>query len=156
MRALLKKLEAAFSTGVTTHSFGRSDEVVAEVSAKILLDVAAWLRMEESFRLDFLEMFSVAELKDQLQFSFFLRSYTRDVKIVLRTRLLSPAAKEWIEFPSMVRIWPQAEAFESELSSLFGIRFLDGPPASSVRKNFGTYDGFPLRKSYTWNHEVEP
>ncbi len=112
--------------------------------------------MEESFRMDFLECLTVAEIKGKFQFSYFLRSHTQDKRIVLRTFVPVPAANERAEFPSMGGTWTQAVPFESELAPLFGIHFVGGTDRGAVRKDFGVFDGFPLRKGFTWGKAVMP
>ena len=155
MRALLKKLETAFGSAVQIRSFGGSEGLIVEIDPKLIIEICAWVRMEESFRLDFLETLSVFESRGKLHFTLFLRSLPIGHFIAMRTSLETPADTAHLNFPSLSRIWPQAIAYENELSPLFGIRFIDAVPAK-VLKNYGEFTGFPLRKSYTWGRQVEP
>lgn len=155
MRALLKKLETAFGSAVQVLNFGRSEGLIVEVSAEQMADVCSWLRMEESFRLDFLESFTAFESRGKLHFSAFLRSTTIGHALVVRAAVDVPNEKEIVEFSSLTRIWPQAASFESELAPLFGVSFVRGRE-SSVKKDFGAFDGFPMRKHFTWGAEGSP
>src|SRR5690606_28594795 len=121
MRALLKKLEAAFGSSVKVSGFGRSECMVVEIVSGRVEEVCSWLRMEESFRLDFLEAFTAFEAKGKLNFSLFLRSMAIGHSLVVRMSAPLADEKEWVEFPSLGKIWTQATSFESELSPLFGV-----------------------------------
>ena len=156
MRTQLNRLESVFGTKVQIRNFGRSERLVAEVNFENLLEIAAWLRMEETFRMDFLEAFTVAELKGKFVLTYFVRSHSQNSQLVLRSAVTVPGPTEFVEIPSMIGIWPHAEPFESELASLFGIQFTGARGGGEVRKNFGTYDGFPLRKSFEWRDGFSP
>jgi NADH-quinone oxidoreductase subunit C len=69
---------------------------------------------------------------------------------------MAPGPKEWVKVPSMIGVWPGAEPFESELGPLFGIEFTGAPTERGVRKNFGNFSGFPLRKGFEWHGEIDP
>ncbi len=155
MRTLLKKLETAFPSVVHVKNFGRSEQLLIEVGADQLIEIAAWLRMEESFRMDFLENSSIYEMKGKFTISYFLRSYSQDHQLVLRTSVVAPSGNEEIEFPSVTGIWPQAEAFENEQAALFGVRFTGKTAISRVKRNLGPFEGFPLRKSFEWGEQVD-
>lgn len=155
MRALLKKLESAFGSAIQIKNFGRSEGLIVEVSSSRMVEVCAWTRMEESYRLDFLEMLSVYEARGKLHISAFVRSTPLGHSLVLRTTVDLPGESEWVEFPSLTQTWPQAMPFESELSPLFGIRFV-GASDQGARKDFGNFGGFPMRRSFTWGSEAVP
>ncbi|MBS1963348.1 MAG: NADH-quinone oxidoreductase subunit C [Bdellovibrionales bacterium] len=156
MRPLLNRIEAAFGAAVQIRNFGRSEKFVVEAEFASAHEIAAWLRMEENFRFDFLEAFTVYEAKNKLVLSYFLRSHSQNHQLVLRTSTPVPGAQELASVPSAVGIWPHAEAFETELAPLFGIEFTGSRGAGAVRKNFGSYGGFPLRKTFEWREEIAP
>jgi NADH:ubiquinone oxidoreductase subunit C len=156
MRALLKKLESAFGTAAQIRNFGRTEDLLVDVAPASFHEVCAWLRMEESFRLDFLEAFTISEAKGKFFFTAFVRSLPAGHHLAVRTAVDVPDERAWLDFPSVSRVWPQASAFESELSPLFGIRFAGAGPSVAVSKDFGQFDGFPLRKSFTWGRELQP
>jgi NADH:ubiquinone oxidoreductase subunit C len=112
--------------------------------------------MEESFRLDFLESLTLHEAKGKLHLTVFVRSIPVGHHLAIRTSIPIPEERTWIEFSSIARVWPQAASFESELSPLFGMRFVGGEPSVSVHKDFGTFNGFPMRKSFTWGRDLLP
>ena len=156
MRIQLSKLESVFGASVHTRNFGRSERFVVEVEFTRLLEVAAWLRMEETFRMDFLETFSVYEAKGKFTLSYFVRSLSQNLQLVIRSSVSVPGAREGVNIPSMIGIWPSAEPFETELSPLFGIQFTGTRPTGDVRKIFGTFAGFPLRKAFEWQEGFQP
>ena len=156
MRTQLNRLEGVFGAKVQIRNFGRSERFVAEVTFENLLEIAAWLRMEESFRMDFLEAFTVSELKGKFVLSYFIRSYSQNLQLVLRASVVVPGALETVDVPSMIGVWPHAEPFENELAPLFGIRFVGVRGTGEIRKGFGTYEGFPLRKSFEWREDYSP
>lgn len=155
MRILLKKLETAFASAVHIKNFGRSESLLVEVTPEKLIEVSAWLRMEESFRMDFLENFSIYEMKGKFVFSYFMRSSAHKLQLVLRSTCTSTQSSGLIEHPSVSGIWPQAESFEVEHASLFGFKFIGSNPKAQVRRNFGEFTGYPLRKSFEWGDRVE-
>jgi NADH:ubiquinone oxidoreductase subunit C len=156
MRALLKKLESAFGSSTQIRTFGRSEDLLVDVGASAFFEVCAWLRMEESFRLDFLESLTVSEAKGKFTVTAFVRSLPVGHHLAVRTVVDVPEERDWLDFPSVSRVWPQAVPFESELSPLFGIRFVGASTSLSVTKDFGKFDGFPLRKAFTWGRESLP
>jgi hypothetical protein len=85
VRTRLSKLEKTFGQNLQIRNFGRSERLVVETDFSVLLEVAAWLRMEETFRMDFLEAFTVYETKSKFILSYFLRSHTQDLQLVLRS-----------------------------------------------------------------------
>lgn len=156
MRTQLNKLEGAFGGAVQVRNFGRSERFVADAEFSRILEVAAWLRMEESFRMDFLEAFTVYESKAKFTLSYFIRSHSQSLQMVLRTAVPVPDAQTLAKVPSIVGVWPQAEPFETELSALFGMEFAGAPAPGGVRKVFGRFDGYPLRKAFEWREEIAP
>ena len=157
MRTLLKKFEQAFGTSAQIKNFGRSDLFMIEIGSDRMIEASAWLRMEESFRMDYLENLSVYEAKDHLFVSAFIRSLTHHHHLVLRTSVAIHGANESVSFPSLVGVWSQAEPFEAEISPLFGIHFTGSERARSIQKNFGNFGGgYPLRKSFDWGEEFKP
>jgi NADH:ubiquinone oxidoreductase subunit C len=156
VRIQLNRLEAVFGSAIQVRNFGRSEKLSVEVEFSKLLEIATWLRMEENFRMDFLEAFTIFESKGKLIFSYFIRSHPHNLQLVLRSSRVVPGSHERVNIPSMIGIWPHAEAFETELAPLFGIEFTGSQGMGGVRKVFGNFDGFPLRKGYEWQESFEP
>jgi NADH:ubiquinone oxidoreductase subunit C len=156
VRTQLNKVETFFGSAIQVKNFGRSDRFIVEVEFDRLLEVAAWLRMEESFRMDFLEALTVYENKHRFYFSYFLCSLPHNLRLVLRTSTPVPEATERVEIKSVIGVWPHAEPFESELSPLFGINFTGSKGTEKVKKVFGKFSGYPLRKDFEWGEKVEP
>jgi NADH:ubiquinone oxidoreductase subunit C len=137
-------------------NFGRSEHFVVEVEFQSFLEVAAWVRMEEKLRMDFLEALTIFESKGKFFLSAFIRSHSQSVQMVLRTSLLVPGARERAKIPSLIGVWPHAEPFETELAPLFGVEFTGSRGTGGVRKVFGAFEEFPLRKGYTWAEGASP
>lgn len=156
MRTLLKKFEQAFGAAAQIKSFGRSDLFMIEIDSERMIEAAAWLRMEESFRMDYLENLSVYEAKNHLYLSAFIRSLTHHQHLVLRSSVAVDGADDSVSFPSLVGIWSQAESFEAEISPLFGIQFTGAARLRTIQKNFGEFAGYPLRKAFDWGEEFKP
>ena len=101
--------------------------------------------------LDWLEDLTVFQLEQTLIISYFLRSSGSNHKLVLRISQVIVGADAWVAAPSVVDVWPEARAFEPDLSELFGIRF--GETESGLRILPEDWDGFPLRKNYIFPAE---
>lgn len=155
MRTLLKKVEKEFGSEVQIKNLGRSTKAVLEVKIENLIKVSAWLRMEEFFRMDFLENFSIYEIKNEIIVSYFIRSTSQGIELVIRTSLPTVAERQEIILPSLTSIWPQAEAFQAEQAALFGVCFSGKANPSRVTRNFGNFSGFPLRKEFFLGAQVE-
>ncbi len=156
MRTQLNKLEDRFGAGIQVKNFGRSPHPLVEIRPDQLIEVATWVRMEESFRLDFLEALTLFENSEQYYFSYFLRSLIHHSQVVLRTHLPEPSNEQRLVIASVIGIWPHAEPFETELAPLFGVNFTGATGSGLVRKNFGKFGGHPLRKSFEWGERFEP
>jgi NADH:ubiquinone oxidoreductase subunit C len=156
VRTRLKRFEEAFEGVSRVKSFGRSGSFLVEVDQERMLEAAAWLRMEETFRMDFLENLSLHESKDRLVLTAFIRSIPTSKQLIFRTSVPMGDDGAWAELPSLRGIWPQAEPFESENSPLFGVRFVGGSKDPAVRREYGDFGGFPMRKSFDWGQEAEP
>lgn len=156
MRTLLKKFEHAFGSSAQIKNFGRSDLFMIEIESARMIEAAAWLRMEESFRMDYLENLSVYEAKDHLFVTAFVRSLTHHRHLVLRTSVPVAGANESVSIPSLIGIWSQAEPFEAEISPLFGVQFTGVQRSRAIQKNFGDFGGYPLRKAFDWGEDFKP
>lgn len=156
MRTQLNRLESIFGGSLQVKNFGRSEHFVVEADFEILLEVAAWLRMEETFRMDFLESFTVFESKSKFVLSYFIRSHSQNIQLVLRSSVAVPGARDRAKVPSMIGVWPHAEPFENELAPLFGIEFHGARGTNGVKKIFGDFPGFPMRKGFDWREEIAP
>lgn len=155
MKAHLKKMEAAFGSAIHINNFGRSEQIMIEIEVKRLVEISLWLRMEESFRMDLLENISIYELKEKFIFSYFLRSHSQNLELVLRTSFAAPNGNDPVNHPSVREIWPQAEPFETEQGALFGIHFGVKKTKQGVIRNFGDFSGYPLRRAFEWGEKVE-
>lgn len=155
MRSRLNKLEAVFGSAIQVKNFGRSELLMVEVELKRLIEVSAWLRMEESFRMDFVENISIYEINDRYIVSYFLRSHPQNLQLVLRTSFMAPAGNSIVEHPSVTGIWSQAEPFEVEQEALFGVHFSGRTIDQRVKRNFGDFSGYPLRKTFEWGEKVD-
>lgn len=156
MRSQINKLVDRFGIKIQITNFGRSEHLLFELSSDHLIEVATWLRMEESFRMDFLESLTIFESREHYYFTYFLRSLTYHSQVVLRTNVPEPANVKEISIASVIGIWPHAEPFESELAPLFGVNFTGAVGTRTVRKEFGNFEGYPLRKSFEWGERFVP
>jgi len=140
-------LDRDLSISAQLKPFGRTDQLVLEVRAADLLKTAAWVRSEESARMDFLENFSCYEFRSKLVFSYFLRSQVHGKTLILRTEETVPE-NERLPIPSVAAVWPMVQPFEDEIHELFGIDFTPN------RGRYAAATAFPLRKTYVWESEV--
>ncbi len=153
MTARLKKFESVFNQDSQTKNFGRSEETMLEVSSARMIEAAAWLRMEETFRMDILENMSIYEAKGRFFLSYFLRSTSQDTTLVLRTSIPVPQDSGIANHPSVEGIWPHAGVFESEQGPLFGVTFENGNKNPSIIRSLWKKGEYPLRKSYEWTNK---
>jgi NADH:ubiquinone oxidoreductase subunit C len=156
MSAQFLKLEAQFGGDARMGALGRSERAVVEIPLARAVEICSWARMEESLRLDFLEAFTIHEAGARFVLTWFARSLSIGHEVAIRAEVDAPDEREWLDLPSLVAVWPQAEPFETELSPLFGVRFTGRHRASAVMKDFGVPEGFPLRKTFLWGGEAQP
>lgn len=127
--------------------FGAQGEPSVWIESAKLLAAGRFLKERES-ALDWLEDLTVFQLDQNLILSYFLRSPQSEDRLVLRVSLVIPGADAWVAAPSVVDVWPEARAFETDLGELFGIHF--GEKSTGFRLLPEDWDGFPLRKNYIY------
>lgn len=147
LKSLVQKLNKDLNLSAQLKPFGRTKELMIEVDSAEYLRVSQWLRSEESARLDWVDNLSVAELKNALVFTVFLRSQALTHTLILKTETAF-RGQDPVDMPSIGKIWPMALAHESEIATLFGVNFV----GSNLEKARAP---FPLRKDYSWEFGLE-
>lgn len=118
---------------------------IVRVDADDLLELATWLRDEESTALRFLSSVTAVDWTERdPRFDVVYNVYS----IELGHRLtLKTGCADGDGVPSVVDVWPAADWLERETYDLYGIEFLGHP---DLRRVFlpEDWEGFPLRKDY--------
>ncbi len=154
---ILSKLKTAVPGSVLEkRRFGRSAHLSIWVEGKSLAKVAAYLKAEPAFELDWLENLSAIQLAGAIVLTYFVRSSTKDVSLILRASVMPSSDSKEVDLPSVAGVWKMVEPQETEIQELFGVRFKNAqgeavyvPP---LRLPKG-WTGFPLRKSYVFPTE---
>jgi NADH:ubiquinone oxidoreductase subunit C len=125
--------------------FGAQAEPSVWIESAKLAAAGEYLRTRDP-ALDWLEDLTVFQLDQSLILSYFLRSHSSEERLVLRVSLAVTGSDAWLAAPSVIDIWPEARAFESDSGELFGIQFGGKKPEFRILPD--DWEGFPLRKNY--------
>jgi Ni,Fe-hydrogenase III component G len=109
-----------------TRRFGRSGTSSIWVEAQAIQKVAAFLKNDAEFKLDWLENLSVVEFEKVLVTTYFVCSNTTKHSLVVRASAVPESPNAEVSFPSIRAIWPMGEPMELEAEELFGIHFRTG------------------------------
>jgi len=150
LKAINQKIDKELGIQTQLKAFGRTRDLMLECSSADFFRLAAWLRSEDSTRLDWLDNLSATEVKSKVVLTYFLRSRALAHGLILKTETpLDDRPKSALE--SVVSVWPMAQVFEEEITALFGVAFKNGVPATDVQAGyFGKPGEYPLRKDYAW------
>ncbi|REK06479.1 MAG: NADH-quinone oxidoreductase subunit C [Bacteroidetes bacterium] len=118
--------------------------IVLNVPVSDWKQVAAELRNEAEFELDFLFCLTAVDWKTHFSVVFHLRSILHNHELVVKVKIDD---RQNPVLETVSDIWRTAEFHEREAYDLFGIRFNYHP---DLRRLFLTEDwkGWPLRKDY--------
>jgi NADH:ubiquinone oxidoreductase subunit C len=139
-------------------NFGKTGHGCAWIHPAKFYSVCEKLRALPSEGYDFLENLSAMQMDEVLVLTYFLRSRMHDESIIIRSAVEIPGPEEWVDFPSLTRLWPLALEFEKEIYELFGVRFLDEDKKSvyqTYQLRSDTRSDFPLRKTFHVGEKIE-
>jgi NADH/F420H2 dehydrogenase subunit C len=114
------------------------------VSPENLIQVAEFLKNNETCKFDMLVCMSGIDWKESLMVVYHFRSTRTGEMLVLKIRTTN---RENPVIESVTGIWRAAKFHEREIFDLFGIRFRNHP---DMRRIFldDDWTGYPLRKDY--------
>ncbi|MDN5346631.1 MAG: NADH-quinone oxidoreductase subunit [Clostridia bacterium] len=118
-------------------------DLVAEIPASEVLNIAGILKNDRRFNFDFLVSLTAVDRRDHLEVVYVLRSLKERHQLILKVKI--DAA--WPEVPSVASVWPAANWDEREVYDLFGIRFTGHPNLKRILLP-DDWEGHPLRKDY--------
>ena len=115
-------------------------------------EVALRLKHDEGLAFDFMICMTGVDWGDSLGVTSLLQSTKHEHKIFLKTFTTD---RENPELPTVADIWETANLNEREVYDFLGIRFINHP---DMRRLFLRNDwvGYPLRKDYDANPEINP
>lgn len=116
-------------------------------------EVAVTLKNDPDFKYDYLVTIVGMDWADGLGCVYYLMSTTQSE--ILGVKVLASGDREQPIIPSVADVWKVATLYEREVFDFFGIIFLDNP---DMRRLFLSIDwvGYPLRKDYDENPEINP
>ena len=122
------------------------------VEAARYREVALRLKNDEGLAFDFMICMTGVDWGDSLGVTSLLQSTKHEHKIFLKTFTTD---RENPELPTVADIWETANLNEREVYDFLGIRFINHP---DMRRLFLRNDwvGYPLRKDYDANPEINP
>ncbi|MDR0983261.1 MAG: NADH-quinone oxidoreductase subunit D [Culturomica sp.] len=132
----------------TTENGGRYELTLAKEN---IHDAAAYLKREYGY--DFLLEMVGMDYGDTLGVIYYLSQSTNPAPLlVLKT---STEKSDYPELYSVCDLWDSAEFYEREVYDFFGIMFINHP---DMRRIFlrSDWNGYPLRKDYDANPELNP
>jgi NADH-quinone oxidoreductase subunit C/D len=118
-----------------------------------LYETASLLRKNDAFSFDFLSDIIGVDYGDNLGAIYYL-SATQFPSYVLALKT-STDDRENPQLDSVLDLWDSADLYEREVHDFLGIRFVNNP---DMRRIFLRQDwkGYPLRKDYDANPEINP
>ncbi len=142
---VLDALSKKFGDAVEETSSDTNDEV-AYIKREHLIEVATWLRDDESMAFDspvFCTCIDNLGEEPRYEVCYQLRSSRHRYRLRLKTRL----DEEDVKIPSLTPIWPGFNWLERETFDMYGIQF-DGHPDLRRIYMYDEFVGYPLRKDY--------
>lgn len=157
---LIEQLNKAVPSSILdVRRFGRSDILSIWVETQSIDLLASTVKAHLDLQLDWLENLSVIELEGALVITYFLRSFSKDTKLIIRSSVVPSTAHEYVNVPSIRSIWSMGKPMEDEAEEMFGIRFQVKPGLGFSQDHYKQklmpegWQGFPLRKSYSFPQE---
>lgn len=157
---LIEQLNKAVPRSILdVRRFGRSEILSIWVETESIDLLASTLKSHLDLQLDWLENLSVIELEGALVITYFLRSFSKDTQLIIRSSVVPPSPQEYVIVPSIRKIWSMGQPMEDEAEEMFGIRFQEKLGLRSSQEQPKQklmpegWQGFPLRKSYSFPQE---
>jgi NADH-quinone oxidoreductase subunit C len=114
------------------------------VKSDSLLAVAAFLRDNESLKLDYLNYITAVDYFSYFEVVYQMTSLEHNHTVVIKTRCYG---RENPVLPSVIGLWQGADFQEREIYDLMGISF-EGHPNMKRIFLWEGFPGYPLRKDY--------
>lgn len=148
MANLQEKIQKLFPSAV----FEEGDVLTIEIPDNQLHDLAQTLRDDSDLSFDFLITIVGMDWKDKMGCIYYLASTKNNTHISVRVKTED---REKPMLHSVSDIWRIAELYEREVYDFFGIIFIGN---QDMRRLFLGIDwvGYPLRKDYDMNPELNP
>jgi len=114
------------------------------VKADSLLDVAAFLKNDETLKFDYFNYVTAVDYYSYFEVVYQMTSIELNHTIMIKTRCYN---RENPSVPSVTGLWQGADFQEREIYDLMGINF-EGHPNMKRIFLWDGFPGYPLRKDY--------
>ncbi len=116
------------------------------VAPDALQDVCLYLRDTDGLKFDYFNFVTAVDYYQYFELVYRISSMQYNHALVIKVR--TPGREDQV-VPSVTGIWQGADFQEREIYDLFGIGFEGHPDLRRIFLWEG-YEGYPLRKDFTW------
>lgn len=141
--ALQSCITERFANKLTLLECGRYD-LMYEVSAGDLLEVAGRLRDDDELTFDFLCNLGAVDTGETFEVVYSLASITKGHR--LDFKVIVPYEKAQVQ--SLIPVWPGANWYEREMAELYGIDVLNHSNLAPLLLPETWDEGYPMRKNW--------
>ncbi len=119
------------------------------VDAKYILEVCRTVKNCSNHEFHVLQAITGTDYlaSGELEIAYILASYTKNLELILKTRLPRGDKNNLPKINSVVSVWSSANFQERECYDLLGVDFVGHPDLRRILCSDG-WDGHPLRKDY--------
>ncbi|MGZ3787940.1 MAG: NADH-quinone oxidoreductase subunit C [Bacteriovorax sp.] len=117
------------------------------VESSSILDVCKALKSSSEFDFNVLQVITGTDYADRIELSYILASFTKNLELILKTKLPRGDKNNLPKINSVVSVWNAANFQERETYDMMGVEFVGHPDFRRILCPYD-WDGHPLRKDY--------
>jgi NADH-quinone oxidoreductase subunit C len=119
------------------------------VDSKFILEVCSTLKNCSNHEFHVLQVITGTDYPNtsEIEISYILASYTKNLELILKTRIPRGDKSNLSKINSVVSVWSSANFQERECFDMIGVDFVGHPDLRRILCADG-WDGHPLRKDY--------
>ena len=117
---MAEKLQSHFPGATAAPKYGNQLEVIAEAG-----NIASLLAVMKSLGFEYLSNITCVDwlIHNRFDVTYNVWSYTHRIHAVVKVGIVRVEP----EVPTVLNVWPQAQAYEREIHEMFGVRFTGNP-----------------------------
>ena len=116
------------------------------VDSASIVSVCEFLKKSE-FEFNVLQVITGTDWGEYIEVSYVLASFTKNLELILKTKLDKSSSDQIVEIDSVVGVWSAADWQERECYDMMGVKFNNHPDMRRILCS-EDWEGFPLRKDY--------